>query len=63
MSNWTDSKVRSCGTVRCADAGQHQNRNGHYATNRKVTGSVSDEVIGTFNWPNSSSHTMALGST
>jgi hypothetical protein len=60
MSNWNDSKVRPCRTVRCTDAGQHQNRNGHYATNRKVAGSVQDEVS---NWPNPFSHTMALGST
>jgi hypothetical protein len=35
----------------------------HYATNRKVAGSIPDEVIWFFNWPNPSSHTMALGST
>jgi hypothetical protein len=35
----------------------------HYATSRKVTGSIPDEVIRFFNWPNSSSRTMALGST
>jgi hypothetical protein len=34
----------------------------HYATRRKVAGSILD-VIGFFNWPNSSSRTMALGST
>jgi hypothetical protein len=34
----------------------------HYATSRKVAGSSSDEVD-FFNWPNSSSRTMALGST
>jgi hypothetical protein len=34
-----------------------------YATNWKVAGSIPDEVIGFFNWPNISSHTMALGST
>jgi hypothetical protein len=34
---------------------------GHYATSRKVAGSRSDEVIKFFNWPNPSSHTMALG--
>jgi hypothetical protein len=33
------------------------------ATNRKVYDSISDEVIGFFNWPNPSSRTMALGST
>jgi hypothetical protein len=36
---------------------------GHYATNRKVTGSIPDEVIRFFNWPNPSRPTMALGST
>jgi hypothetical protein len=35
---------------------------GHYATSRKVAGSSPDEVIFP-NWPNSSSRTMALGST
>jgi hypothetical protein len=30
---------------------------------RKVAGSIPDEVIGFFNWPNPSSRTMALGST
>jgi hypothetical protein len=35
----------------------------HYATSRKVAGSISDEVIGFFNWPKPSSRTMALGST
>jgi hypothetical protein len=35
----------------------------HYNTSRKVAGSIPDEVIGFFNWPNPSSHTMALGST
>jgi hypothetical protein len=35
----------------------------HYATSRKVAGSINDEVIGIFNWPNPSSRTMALGST
>jgi hypothetical protein len=29
----------------------------------KVMGSIPDEVIEFCNWPNSSSHTMALGST
>jgi hypothetical protein len=33
------------------------------ATSRKVAGSIPDEVIGFFNWPNPSSRTMALGST
>jgi hypothetical protein len=35
----------------------------HCATSRKVAGSIPDEVIGFFNWPNVSSHSMALGST
>jgi hypothetical protein len=35
----------------------------HYATIRKVAGSIPDEVTGFFNCPNSSSRTMALGST
>jgi hypothetical protein len=35
----------------------------HYATSRKVAGSIPDEVIGFFNWPNHSSRTMALGLT
>jgi hypothetical protein len=36
---------------------------GHYATSLKVAGSIPDEVIGCFNWPNLSSRTMALWST
>jgi hypothetical protein len=35
----------------------------HYAASRKVAGSIPDEFIGFFNWPNPSSCTMALGST
>jgi hypothetical protein len=35
----------------------------HYATGRKVTGSIPDEIIGFFNWPNPSSRTMVRGST
>jgi hypothetical protein len=35
----------------------------HYATSRKVAGSIQDEVIGFFNWPNPSSRIMKLGST
>jgi hypothetical protein len=35
----------------------------HYATSRKVAGSILDEVIGIFNLPSPSSRTMALGST
>jgi hypothetical protein len=35
----------------------------HYATSQKVEGSIPDEVTGYLNWPDSSSHTLALGST
>jgi hypothetical protein len=35
----------------------------HYATSRKVAGSIPDEVIGFFNRSNTSSRTMAPGST
>jgi hypothetical protein len=35
----------------------------HYDENRKVGGSIPDEVIGFFKWTNPSSSTMALGST
>jgi hypothetical protein len=35
----------------------------HCATSREIAGSIPDEVIGFFNWPNPSSRTMALGST
>jgi hypothetical protein len=35
----------------------------HYATSRKVAGSILDEVVGFFNLPNPSSRTVALGST
>jgi hypothetical protein len=35
----------------------------HYATSRKVEGSIRDEVIGFFYWTNPSGRTMALGST
>jgi hypothetical protein len=35
----------------------------HYATGRKVAGSIPVEVIGFFNWLNPSSRTVALGST
>jgi hypothetical protein len=41
----------------------HSKVKGHYATSRKVAGSIPDEVIGFFKWPNPSSRTMALGST
>jgi hypothetical protein len=34
----------------------------HYTTSRNVTGSIPD-VVGFFNWPNTSGRTMALGST
>jgi hypothetical protein len=36
---------------------------GHYATSRKIAGSIPDEITGFFNLPNPSSRTMALGST
>jgi hypothetical protein len=35
----------------------------HYATSRKVAGSISDEVIAFFNWLYPCSRIMALGST
>ena len=35
----------------------------HYATNRQVTDSIPDGVIGIFQWHNLSGRTMALGST
>jgi hypothetical protein len=35
----------------------------HYATSRKVAGSIPDELTGFFNCPNPSIRTMALGST
>jgi hypothetical protein len=35
----------------------------HYATSRKVAGSIPDEVIGFFNQSNPSSRNMALGLT
>jgi hypothetical protein len=35
----------------------------HYATSWKVAGSIPDEVIGFFSWPDPFSWTMALGST
>jgi hypothetical protein len=35
----------------------------HYATSRKVAGSIPDGFIGIFNWNNSSGRTMAQGST
>jgi hypothetical protein len=34
----------------------------HYATSRKAVGSIPDEVIEFFNWPNPSSRTMVLRS-
>jgi hypothetical protein len=40
-----------------------QNIRGHYATSRKVAGSIPDKVIAFLNWPIPSSRTMALGST
>jgi hypothetical protein len=38
-------------------------RKGYYATSRKVAGSIPDEVIGFFSWPDLSSCTVALGTT
>jgi hypothetical protein len=35
----------------------------YYATSQRVAGSIPDEVIGFFSWPDPSSCTMALGST
>jgi hypothetical protein len=35
----------------------------HYATSRKVAGSIPDVVAGLFSWPNPSSLTMPLVST
>jgi hypothetical protein len=35
----------------------------HCGTSRKMAGSIPDEVIGFYNWPNSSSRIMALEST
>jgi hypothetical protein len=35
----------------------------HYTTSRKVAGSIPDEVIEFFKWPNPSSRTMSQGST
>jgi hypothetical protein len=35
----------------------------HYATSGKVAGSIPDEVIGFFNWPNPSSRTVDPAST
>jgi hypothetical protein len=35
----------------------------HYATSRKVAGSIPHEIIESFNCPNTSSRTVALGST
>jgi hypothetical protein len=34
----------------------------HYATSQQVAGSVPDEIIGFFSWPDPSSHTLALAS-
>jgi hypothetical protein len=41
----------------------HHYVQGHYATSWMVVGSIPDEVIEFFNWPNPSSRTMAQGST
>jgi hypothetical protein len=35
----------------------------HYATSHKVVGSIPDDVITFFNWPNRSRRSMVLGST
>jgi hypothetical protein len=35
----------------------------HYAASRKVSDSISDEIIVFLNWPNPASRTVALGST
>jgi hypothetical protein len=35
----------------------------HNASNLNVAGSIPDEAFGFFNWPNPSSHILALGST
>ena len=35
----------------------------YYATNRKVAGSIPDDIIGIFRWRNPSVRTMTLGST
>jgi len=35
----------------------------HYATSRKVMGSIPDGVIGIFHWHNPTGRTMTLGST
>jgi hypothetical protein len=44
---------------------KHGNVNGfgHYATSRKIAGSILDEVTEFFNLPNPSSRTTVLGST
>jgi hypothetical protein len=38
---------------------QYRSHLRHYATSRKVAGSIPDDVIGFFNWPNHSSCNMA----
>jgi hypothetical protein len=40
-----------------------RSRLSHYTTSRKVAGSIPEEDIGFFNWPNPSSRTVALEST
>jgi hypothetical protein len=37
--------------------------NGHYATSRKIAGSIPDQVTGFLKWSNSSSRNRAPGST
>jgi hypothetical protein len=66
MTSWSTSLSDDgwpSDTVQLVDWGTRQrSRLRHYATSRKVTGSIY-EVIGFFNWPNPSSRTMALVST
>jgi hypothetical protein len=49
----------------CLDSatGTRYRRLRHYASSRKVAGSIPDAVIGFLNWPNPSSRIMVLGST
>jgi hypothetical protein len=50
--------------VRFTDHGKRQRSwLRYYTTNRNVAGSIPDEVIGFFNWPNPSSRTVSLLST
>jgi hypothetical protein len=52
-----------CSMVRYSDSINFASWLRNYATRRKVAVSSPDEVIGFFNWRNSSSRTMTLGST